>query len=133
MLFGRPLVFADHCSPEITILSDSPPSQNSVGKEEARLGGRGSRRGWREPIWERQPRAHLVHNLGEGILQFPVHCGQLLVVSMGLKDGDEVFVDFVHRFIQTTLGNRKSEVRRPETFCATLNPRLPPPHHRPLP
>lgn len=65
-----------------------------------------------------------MHNLGEGLLQFPMHCGQLLVVSVGFKDGDEVFVDFVHRFIQTTLGNR-SEVWSLEAFCATLNPSCP--------
>jgi hypothetical protein len=112
MLFWRPLVFVDHCSPGLT----SQPEL--CGKRGGKIRGPRSRRGWRGPTreWEQRPRAHLVHNLGEGLLQFPVHRSQLLVVSVGFKDGDKVFVDFVHRFIQTTLGNGRSEVRSPETF-----------------
>lgn len=53
---------------------------------------------------ERASWAHLVHDLGEGLLQFAVHDGQLLVVTVGFQDGDEGFVDLVHRLVEPALG-----------------------------
>lgn len=55
MLFWRLLVFVDHCSPGLRIPSDSPPSQSSVGKEEARLGEGSVLKRARGPILEQRP------------------------------------------------------------------------------
>ena len=54
-------------------------------------------------VWEGIP-THLVHDLGEGLLQFAVHGSQLLVVSVGFQDGDEGLVDLVHCLIEPALG-----------------------------
>lgn len=84
--------------------ADSPPSQSSVGERRISVSRAVVR-------WEVGPRAgsgraswaHLVHDLGEGLLQFAMHGSQLLVVSVGFQDGDKGLVDLVHCLVEPAL------------------------------
>lgn len=104
--------------------ADSPPSQSSVGgrsQSQLRPGrgwgeGRTKGRVW-EGIW-----AHLEHNLGEGLLQFAVHSGQLLVVAVGFQDGDQGLVYLIHCLVEPALGVGVEQVRISSTLPGPLQP-----------